>query len=68
MECCASVDGGQVSIGVTDSGSGFDPVAVPSVEKIGGQPQGRGIILVRALCESVTYNERGNAVKAVYRW
>lgn len=68
MECCASVDGGQVLIGVTDSGSGFDPVAVPSVEKIGGQPQGRGIILVRALCESVMYNERGNAVKAVYRW
>src|SRR3569623_642955 len=68
VEYCAAVDGGQVLIGMTDSGSGFDQVAVPSVEKIGGQPQGRGIILVRALCESVMYNERGNAVKAVYRW
>lgn len=68
VDYCAAAEGGQVLIDMTDSGSGFDPVAVPSVEKIGGQPQGRGIILVRALCESVMYNERGNAVKAVYRW
>lgn len=68
IEYLAEGEGGEVLVGVTDSGDGFDPAAVPLVEAAGDQVQGRGMGLVRALCESVMYNERGNVVKAVYRW
>jgi anti-sigma regulatory factor (Ser/Thr protein kinase) len=66
-----SETGGLLLIRVEDSGPGFD---VPALER-GVNEQatnknycGRGIPLVRNLCEYVTYKNRGNCVEAAYRW
>lgn len=52
---------------IKDSGSGFDHVAkMKNREAAAGQLSGRGIMLVRQLCHSLTYTEKGNDVTAVY--
>lgn len=66
-------EGGSVKIKLRDSGpgfavtnSGFPPQNnLPPDAK---RPWGRGITLVRSLCESIRYNDQGNEVEAVYRW
>jgi len=58
------VDDDAITVTVTDEGDGFDPSAVPDPT----QPEnilrehGRGIFLMRNLCDDVRYNEKGNAV------
>lgn len=51
---------------VTDSGAGFDYARVLRHEPDGSAPFGRGIPLVRRLCESVEYRGRGNQVEVVF--
>ena len=60
--------GGRLVIQVQDSGPGFDFHRL--VSAIGAQERysGRGIPLVRAFCESLTYHGNGNTVEAVYVW
>ena len=60
--------GGRLVIQVQDSGPGFDFHRL--VSAIGTQERysGRGIPLVRAFCESLTYHGNGNTVEAVYVW
>ncbi len=53
---------------VEDSGEGFD---VSKCNPLGGgltEYHGRGLPLLRALCESVGFNDKGNKVTAVYCW
>ena len=65
-------NGGKIIVKVKDSGAGF---AYEKKEKI-VEPQtsnnlklsGRGIELVKQLCESVYYHENGTAVEASYTW
>jgi CheY-like chemotaxis protein len=61
--------GGRLRVRVRDSGRGFDVskwmnAAPPDPE----ERSGRGIALVRSVCESVRWNERGNEVEALVRW
>jgi two-component system, HptB-dependent secretion and biofilm response regulator len=60
--------GGRLIIQVQDSGPGFDFHRL--VSGIGTQEtySGRGIPLVRASCESLTYHGNGNTAEAVYVW
>ncbi|MBT9612987.1 MAG: ATP-binding protein, partial [Burkholderiales bacterium] len=50
-----------------DSGPGFDHAALLKMrEAAAGQLSGRGIMLVKQLCLSLAYAEKGNDVTAVY--
>lgn len=63
-------DGGELTIDVLDSGQGFDVEKVnQSLEQAGSQAfSGRGIPLIRRLCQRVEYSEGGRKVVAVYQW
>jgi anti-sigma regulatory factor (Ser/Thr protein kinase) len=74
-------DGGRFTIRVDDSGPGFDHAAFggdprapgdcdANNDRDGDAPPrcGRGIALVRSVCESVRWSPRGNSVEAVLRW
>ena len=50
-----------------DSGEGFDFSTSKDMKKNEGY-SGRGIPLIRTLCESVEFFGKGNKVEAVYRW
>ncbi len=60
--------GGTLIIRVEDSGEGFDysklDLSFPEASKFSG----RGLPLVRSLCESLEFKEKGNVVQAEYRW
>ena len=59
----------RIRVCVTDQGGGFDPAAVPDPtlpENI-AKPVGRGIFLMRALMDEVTFNDSGNSVTLVLR-
>jgi DNA-binding response OmpR family regulator len=61
--------GGAITIHIKDSGQGFDECAANrDGEEKQLCPWGRGIALVRELCESVRYSDNGTKVEAVYRW
>lgn len=61
--------GGILTITVEDSGDGFNVnKSRARGEAESQQHDGRGIGLVRAICESVTYSEQGNSVEARYVW
>jgi CheY-like chemotaxis protein/anti-sigma regulatory factor (Ser/Thr protein kinase) len=51
---------------VTDTGSGFDYGKVLEYTPQVSSPYGRGIPLVKRLCESVEYRGRGNEVEVVF--
>ena len=58
---------GAVIVRVRDEGDGFDPAGVPDPtlpENI-LKEHGRGIFLMRNLCDDVCYNEKGNEVTIV---
>lgn len=56
---------------VTDSGAGFDHVAelarAADPDCANRRGRGRGIAMLRALCEELTYTGTGNAAEVVYR-
>lgn len=58
---------GCIQVRVCDSGGGFEQ-GQPSLPMETSQPWGRGIKLVRDLCESVTYKNNGSEVNVIYRW
>ncbi|PQJ96290.1 ATP-binding SpoIIE family protein phosphatase [Chromatium okenii] len=64
--------GGHIHIRFRDSGTGFDvtdwQLSDPNIALAAARPWGRGIALVRQLCESLTYHDQGRVVEAVYRW
>jgi anti-sigma regulatory factor (Ser/Thr protein kinase) len=56
-----------LKVTVTDSGPGFDQRALSAaVTPDGSTYSGRGLTLVRRLCASLRFNERGNEVVAYY--
>jgi CheY-like chemotaxis protein len=61
-------NGGKLLIRIEDTGRGFDyHKAVPRLRE-NLAPSGRGIPLVRSLCENVSYFDKGNIVEAIYSW
>ena len=61
-------DGGRLTIRVQDSGRGFDPTNTISNLDGNESMSGRGLTLIRQICESLTYSEDGRQATAVYRW
>jgi len=61
--------GGCIRLRVEDSGAGFDYRAVLAEDRRKQSAlYGRGIYLVRQLCQSLRYEGYGNRVVAEYRW
>lgn len=61
-------NGGKLLIRIEDTGKGFDyHKAMPRLKE-NMAPSGRGIPLVRSLCENVSYFDNGNIVEAIYSW
>jgi len=60
--------GGRLTITFEDTGDGFDidSALLPLTENLGHA--GRGIQLLRSICDEVTFLGSGNRVQAVYRW
>lgn len=63
ISCRCQMDG-EVSITVRDEGEGFDSPAVPDPTDPQRRllPNGRGIYLIRALMDEVSFEERGNVL------
>ena len=61
------VDANHTSVTVTDEGPGFSPDNVPDPTRDENldKPSGRGIMLIRAYMDEVSYNEQGNQVYMV---
>ena len=60
-------DQGCLFIEVEDSGDGFDAEAFLQQASSDHRFSGRGIMLLRSICESVNYLDKGNRVQVVYR-
>lgn len=62
------VDGGRLLIRVSDSGGGFSHQKI--LEGLDSNPaySGRGIPMLKRLCDELRYLGSGNDVEAVYRW
>jgi anti-sigma regulatory factor (Ser/Thr protein kinase) len=61
-----SVKAPKLKINVKDTGEGFDYSRVLGMEADAGAPFGRGIPLVRRLCEHVEYRGCGNEVEVLF--
>lgn len=61
-------DGGELRVLVCDSGQGFDFVTQAGSLNAERALSGRGIALVRRLCETVRFLGNGNRVEVLYRW
>ena len=65
----ASPDGGILDVFVFDSGDGFDVKKLEaSLDTQNHSYHGRGLLLVKHICQSVEFNEKGNEVHARYQW
>ena len=64
VEVLFDIDPNRAMITITDQGDGFDPAAVPdpTVDENLQKPTGRGIMLMRAYMDMVSFNDRGNQV------
>ena len=61
-------EGGKLTITLEDTGAGFDyHEDTPSLAENRGHA-GRGIQLLRAICDEVHFLGQGNRVQVVYRW
>jgi serine phosphatase RsbU (regulator of sigma subunit)/anti-sigma regulatory factor (Ser/Thr protein kinase) len=60
--------GGELIICFQDSGHGFDYRSARLALEDNVSHSGRGIQLLESLCERVEYSDKGNVVKAIYRW
>ena len=61
-------EAGELVIELSHDGIGFDPLSLPSTTSADTALSGRGIRLVRALSESLTYSHDGRTATVVYRW
>jgi two-component system, HptB-dependent secretion and biofilm response regulator len=65
-------NGGKLNIKVKDSGKGFDTNKMnEKIARLKDEPiqlSGRGIELIKQLCENLTYRENGTLVEANYVW
>ncbi|MEO5332343.1 MAG: SpoIIE family protein phosphatase [Magnetococcus sp. YQC-5] len=60
--------GGEILIQMEDTGPGFDLTQIYS-QLLGNTGHGgRGIALLRSLCQELEYQGSGNRARAVYRW
>ncbi len=60
--------GGALIIKLQDSGEGFDYETAMKNEMDRGKYNGRGVPLVRSLCDSIAYCDEGRCVEVSYVW
>ncbi len=63
-----TMTGGRLSVTVEDSGDGFDYHALMDTENSSHGYSGRGINLLKSICHSVEYFDKGNKVRVVFVW
>lgn len=63
-----TANGGCLTIRIEDSGPGFDYENCNVAVEDNNDICGRGVSLVKTLCDSITHLGRGNIVEAVYTW
>jgi len=68
FELSAQDKGGELVMRVEDSGPGFDYSSTLPQFFDDTTFGGRGILLVKSLCKSFSYQGRGNQVEAIYAW
>lgn len=70
FEFACRVDGaaGELVINVVDSGPGFDFAARLDEKKHDTAYHGRGVRLLKSLCQSLEYKGKGNEVEVVFAW
>jgi anti-sigma regulatory factor (Ser/Thr protein kinase) len=69
LQHAAHAGGGRLTITMEDSGAGFDyKAAPPGSLDTNRSASGRGIRLLRTLCEKIEYSGNGNRVEAVFVW
>lgn len=61
-------DGGTFTIVVTDSGNGFSKDLPDITMSSNTGFSGRGMPLIKSMCDKLTYNEKGNQATAIYSW
>lgn len=65
-----TIDQDNMVIQIEDQGTGFVPEDLPdptAPENV-GEPNGRGVMLMRAYMTEVHFNDRGNRVTLIKRW
>jgi len=64
VEIVWSADGESFTCSIEDQGAGFNPDTLDDPLDENGllKASGRGVLIVRAFCDQVTYNEKGNRV------
>lgn len=60
--------GGELTIMFEDTGKGFDYKADMVMLEDNKGHSGRGIQLLRSMCDEVRFDGKGNVVKVIYRW
>jgi CheY-like chemotaxis protein len=65
--CARWPSGGQLVVEMEDSGKGFDWRALME-QPLSNSTHGRGLHLVRELCQSLVFEGAGNCVRATYVW
>jgi CheY-like chemotaxis protein/anti-sigma regulatory factor (Ser/Thr protein kinase) len=65
--CSRWPHGGQLTVETEDSGAGFDWRGLPTDVPTCGA-HGRGLHLVRGLCQTLSFEGTGNKARAVYVW
>lgn len=70
FRCEIGDGGGRLVVTVTDSGPGFDYRSRLCEDADSGRRDyhGRGLALLRRLCQSLTYRGCGNEVEAIFAW
>lgn len=63
-----NASGNSLQVRVCDSGKGFDIERLPLDQDLNHQYHGRGLILVRSLCQQLVFYPPGNSVKAELCW
>jgi len=63
-----TIEGGRLSLIVSDSGDGFDHLGKQANQFKDGGYSGRGIPLIVSICDSLEYVGKGNIVKVTLSW
>jgi CheY-like chemotaxis protein len=64
-----AIDSNEARFVVGDQGPGFEPVKIPAAGQPGSlDPEtGRGLVLIRAFMDEVTFNDKGNEITLIKR-
>ena len=68
MYFISSPDSKKLNIKVEDSGNGFDTTLLDNNIPAENVFSGRGIKLLKNLCENISFNEKGNFIEVTYSW